>query len=103
MGLCFELLLRRNTFERCFVNFASNLQNQIVSRKLSQTKLPTYRHVLLSGIMNLEDNCDYVYNTDQADSDQDGVGDACDNCPLAYNPDQVVNNINFNRKALIQT
>ena len=26
---------------------------------------------------------------DQADTDSDGIGDACDNCPLAANPDQV--------------
>lgn len=44
---------------------------------------------LLLDILNERDNCPYVYNTDQTDTDNDGVGDQCDNCPLMHNPDQV--------------
>ncbi|MCK6550973.1 hypothetical protein L6R52_34365, partial [Myxococcota bacterium] len=32
------------------------------------------------------DNCPGVYNADQLDGDQDGLGDVCDSCPLAYDP-----------------
>jgi len=61
----------------------------------------------LDGIPDRQDNCPTVKNPDQADSDGDGLGDACDrcaggldsdgdgvcdavdNCPLVWNPDQV--------------
>ena len=38
------------------------------------------------GIGDACDNCIYVKNKDQKDSDFDSVGDACDNCPNTYNP-----------------
>ena len=35
------------------------------------------------------DNCQFVINREQRDSDDDGVGDACDNCLFARNTNQL--------------
>jgi hypothetical protein len=35
------------------------------------------------------DNCPLVVNPDQADSDADGMGDACDVCPIDDDPQQI--------------
>merc|ERR1711976_1120189 len=36
----------------------------------------------------IPDNCPGHKNPDQADADEDGIGDVCDNCPYTYNPYQ---------------
>lgn len=63
----------------------------------SLTRYPDLDH---DGVPNFEDNCPTVFNPGQADSDNDGKGDACtdadsdgvpdvnDNCPSVANPGQ---------------
>ena len=40
-------------------------------------------------VYGFQDNCQFVSNWDQTDSDGDGVGNACDNCPSKANADQL--------------
>ncbi len=39
--------------------------------------------------LNKDDNCPFVANLNQADTDMDTVGDACDNCPADINTSQL--------------
>jgi len=39
-------------------------------------------------ILDINDNCSEIANTDQADADEDAFGDLCDNCPNSTNTSQ---------------
>ncbi|MCP4704489.1 MAG: hypothetical protein GY865_07750, partial [candidate division Zixibacteria bacterium] len=46
------------------------------------------------GVLNEFDNCEELFNPDQADIDEDGFGGICDNCPDIHNPEQTDENEN---------
>jgi hypothetical protein len=45
-------------------------------------------------IINFRDNCRYISNPGQEDTDTDGVGNLCDNCMVFKNPKQEDTNKN---------
>ena len=47
-----------------------------------------------TGVADGADNCQFVANAGQADSDGDGIGDECDNCPDVSNVAQTDTNEN---------
>ena len=53
------------------------------------------RHLFIDAdgdeISDLEDNCRYSPNVDQADADSDGRGDVCDICPNDFDPEPIDN------------
>ena len=55
-----------------------------------QTQIRMYLYIIyyIAGYLDGSDNCPTVAQTDQADSDGDGIGDACDNCVSVSNPTQ---------------
>ena len=42
------------------------------------------------GYLMLKINCPDTYNADQADFDNDGIGNACDNCPTTLTFQHIV-------------
>ena len=91
------------------ITATQNANSKYLSAEISANFTITIGDSDGDGIVDVSDNCDFVVNPEQLDTDGDGIGDLCDpdldgdgvtneldNCPMDYNPDQA-NNDNDSR------
>ena len=86
------------------ITATQNANSKYLSAEISANFTITIGDSDGDGIVDVSDNCDFVVNPEQLDTDGDGIGDLCDpdldgdgvtneldNCPMDYNPDQANN------------
>jgi len=74
---------RRLTSGDCF-----RYHNPASGAHITPTAIGECHDIDNDNIVSSIDNCPFVSNPSQANSDTDSVGDSCDNCPTLENPDQ---------------
>ena len=97
------------------ITATQNANSKYLSAQISANFTITIGDSDGDGIVDVSDNCDFVVNPEQLDTDGDGIGDLCDpdmdgdgvtneldNCPMDYNPDQS-NNDNDSRGDICDT
>ena len=60
----------------------------VLKGTLSFRTLIIWSPYCISPTVDADDNCIIDVNSDQRDTDSDGLGDVCDNCKNVYNPTQ---------------
>jgi hypothetical protein len=71
------------------VDLTATLSSYCASTNYESEECQTVLDLDNDGVLENDDNCPAIANTDQTDTDGDEIGDACDNCPDLFNPDQL--------------